>query len=150
MSGLLLGLISLIIFALLDTFASLNVALIALAVATIIECIYSVIVFGTLDSISLLSIALVIVLALLAYKQQSSLMIKLKPAILNDTIVIETCLKYAKNYSITIQQFAYRHCKMNKTKELLVSGDIQIVAINSNFKLKRINKILENPFFQNN
>ena len=39
---------------------------------------------------------------------------------------------------------------MNKTKELLVFGIIQIVAMSSNFKVKRINKILENPFFQNN
>ena len=72
----------------------------------------------------------------------------LKPAILNDTILIETCLKYAKNSSITIQQLAYKHCEMNKTKELLVSGNIQIVAISSDFKVKRINKILENSFFQ--
>ena len=73
-----------------------------------------------------------------------------KPAILNDTLLIETCLKYAKNSSITVQQLAYRHCDMNKTKVLLVSGVIQIVAINSNFKVKRISKILKNTFFQNN
>ena len=74
----------------------------------------------------------------------------LKPAILNDIVVIETCLKYAKNSSITIHQLAYRHWDMNKKKELLVSGVIQIVAMNSSFKLRRINKILKNPFFQNN
>jgi len=74
----------------------------------------------------------------------------LKPAILNDTLIIETCLKYAKNSSITIKQLAYRYCELNKTKELLVFGIIQIVAMSSNFKVKRINKILENPFFQNN
>ena len=73
-----------------------------------------------------------------------------KPAILNDTLLIETCLKYAKNSSITIQQLAYRHFDMNKTKELLVSGVIQIVAMNSSFKVRRINKILKSPFFQNN
>ena len=73
-----------------------------------------------------------------------------KPAILNDTLLIETCLKYAKNSCITLQQLAYRHCDMNKTKELLVSGVIQIVAMNSSFKVRRINKILKNPFFQNN
>ena len=73
-----------------------------------------------------------------------------KPAILNDTLLIETCLKYAKNSSITIHQLAYRHCDMNTTKELLVSGVIQIVAMNSSFKVRRINNILINPFFQNN
>ena len=33
--------------------------------------------------------------------------------------------------------------------ELLVKGNIQIVAINNEFKVKRINKILNNKFFQN-
>jgi len=73
-----------------------------------------------------------------------------KPAILNDTLQVETCLKYAKNSSITIQQLAYRYCDMNKSKELLVSGIIQIVAMSSSFKVRRINKVLKNPFFQNN
>ena len=74
----------------------------------------------------------------------------LKPAILNDTLLVETCLKYAKNSSITINQLAYRYCEMNKTKELLVSGIIQIVAMSSSFKVRRINKVLKNPFFQKN
>ena len=37
---------------------------------------------------------------------------------------------------------------MNKTKELLVSGIIQIVAMSSSFKVRRINKVLKNPFFK--
>ena len=32
-----------------------------------------------------------------------------KPAIFNDTILIKSCLKYAKNTSITIDQTAYRY-----------------------------------------
>ena len=74
----------------------------------------------------------------------------LKPAILNDTLLVETCLKYAKNSSIPINQLVYRYCEMNKTKELLVSGIIQIVAMSSSFKVRRINKVLKNSFFQNN
>ena len=73
-----------------------------------------------------------------------------KPAVLNDTLLVETCLKYAKNSSINLQQSAYRHCDMNKTKYLLVTGIIQIVAMSSSFKVKRINKALKNPFFHNN
>ena len=73
-----------------------------------------------------------------------------KPAILNDILLVETCLKYAKNSSITINQLAYRYCEMNKKKELLVSGIVQIVAMSSSFKVRRINKVLKNPFFQNN
>ena len=71
-----------------------------------------------------------------------------KPALFNDTILIKSCLKYAKNTSITINQLAYRSLNMEKI-ELLVSGTIQIVAINLDFKVKRINQILNCKFFQN-
>ena len=72
-----------------------------------------------------------------------------KPALFNDTILIKSCLKYAKNTSITINQTACRFFGMEKKNELLVSGTIQIVAINKEFKVKRINQILNCKFFQN-
>ena len=72
-----------------------------------------------------------------------------KPALLNDTILIKSCLKYAKNTSITIDQQACRFSGMGGKNELLVSGTIQIVAINLDFKVKRINQILNTDFFQN-
>jgi acyl-CoA thioester hydrolase len=72
-----------------------------------------------------------------------------KSAFLNDTILIKSCLKYAKNSSITITQYAYRVMNVDEEYELLVKGTIQIVAINNEFKVKRINKILNNKFFQN-
>ena len=72
-----------------------------------------------------------------------------KPALFNDTILIKSCLKYAKNTSITIFQQAFRFCEIEEINELLVSGTIQIVAINKEFKVKKINKILTSKFFQN-
>ena len=72
-----------------------------------------------------------------------------KPALFNDTILIKSCLKYAKNTSITINQQACRFSGMGGKIELLVSGTIQIVAINLDFKVKRINQILNCKFFQN-
>ena len=72
-----------------------------------------------------------------------------KPALFNDTILIKSCLKYAKNTSITISQQACRFSGMGRGNVLLVSGTIQIVAINSDFKVKRINQILNCKFFQN-
>ena len=72
-----------------------------------------------------------------------------KPALFNDTILIKSCLKYAKNSSITINQIACRVLGMEKKNELLVSGNIQLVAINKEFKVKRINQILNCKFFQN-
>ena len=72
-----------------------------------------------------------------------------KPAKLNDNLYIETCLKYAKNSSITINQMAYRYKNDSKKNELLVSGIIQIVAINSVFKVKKISSVLNYNFFKN-
>ena len=72
-----------------------------------------------------------------------------KPALFNDIILIKSCLKYAKNTSITINQQACRFSGMGGENELLVSGTIQIVAINLDFKVKRINQILNCKFFQN-
>ena len=72
-----------------------------------------------------------------------------KPAVFNDTILIKSCLKYAKNTSITINQLAYRFLGVEKKNELLVSGTIQIVAVNEEFKVKRINQIFNCKFFQN-
>ena len=76
-------------------------------------------------------------------------LIQHKPALFNDTILIKSCLKYAKNTSITINQIACRFFGMGEKNELLVSGTIQIVAINKDFKVKRINQILKCKFFQN-
>ena len=70
-----------------------------------------------------------------------------KPAKLNDTLLIETCLKYAKNSSITLEQKAFINNK-NGT-DLLVTGLFQIVAVNDNFKVKRIKSILQSNFFNN-
>lgn len=72
-----------------------------------------------------------------------------KPALFNDKILIKSCLKYAKNTSITINQEASRIFGMGKKNELLVSGAIQIVAINKELKVKRISQILNCKFFQN-
>ena len=71
-----------------------------------------------------------------------------KPAKLNDTILIESCLKYAQNSSITLDQRAYRYCDYKKNYELLVSAIIKIVAIDNSFKVKRIKSILNNSFFK--
>ena len=72
-----------------------------------------------------------------------------KSAKLNDKLLIETCLKYAKNSSITMNQDVYKYISNNNENELLVSGIIKIVAINSLHKVQRMNSILNNKFFKN-
>ena len=72
-----------------------------------------------------------------------------RSAKLNDKLLIETCLKYAKNTSITLNQVVYKCSCNNNQNELLVSGNIQIVAINSLNKVQRMSSILNHKFFQN-
>ena len=71
-----------------------------------------------------------------------------KPAKLNDTLLIETCLKYAKNSSITLEQKAF--INNQNLNSVLVTGEFQIVAVDSNFKVRRIKNILQDMFFTNN
>ena len=71
-----------------------------------------------------------------------------KSAKLNDKLLIETCLKYAKNSSITLVQKAFIN-NQNLTS-VLVTGEFQIVAVDSNFKVRRIKNILQDMFFTNN
>ncbi|MDC1356394.1 YbgC/FadM family acyl-CoA thioesterase [Pseudomonadota bacterium] len=71
-----------------------------------------------------------------------------KSAKLNDKLLIETCLKYAKNSSITLNQYVYKYVSNNNQNQLLVSGIVQIVAINSLYKVKKMNLILNHKFFQ--
>ena len=71
-----------------------------------------------------------------------------KSAQLNDTLLIESRLKYAKNSSITLEQKVYRYLDYKKSYEFLVLGVIKIVAIDSDFKVRRIKLILNNSFFK--
>ncbi|MDC0093219.1 YbgC/FadM family acyl-CoA thioesterase [Alphaproteobacteria bacterium] len=72
-----------------------------------------------------------------------------KSARLNDMLFIETCLKYAKNSSITVIQDAYKYDTIKNKNELLVSGIVQIVAINRLNKVQRMNSVLNHKFFLN-
>jgi acyl-CoA thioester hydrolase len=72
-----------------------------------------------------------------------------KSARLNDMLLIETCLKYAKNSSITVNQDAYKYDTNKNKNELLVSGVLQIIAINRLNKVQRMNSVLNHKFFQN-
>ena len=71
-----------------------------------------------------------------------------KAAQLNDTLLIESRLKYAKNSSITLEHKVYRYLDYKKSYEFLVLGVFQIVAIDSDFKVRRIKLILNNSFFK--
>ena len=66
---------------------------------------------------------------------------------LNDFIIIQSRLKYAKNSSITLEQLAWSIDKNFKLDVLSVKGSIQIVMIDKKNKVRKINNILTNSFF---
>ena len=71
MNSLLIGIIPLIAFAILDSYANLNVALLVTLLLTIAEVVYTLLTLGTLDSVSILSISLVFILVGLSYKKKN-------------------------------------------------------------------------------
>ena len=68
---------------------------------------------------------------------------------LNDFIIIETRLKYAKNSCINLEQLAWSVNKEVQKDILKVKSDIQIVMIDNRNKVKKIKDILFHPFFNN-
>ncbi len=66
---------------------------------------------------------------------------------LNDFIIIETRLKYAKNSFITLEQLAWSIDKNFKLNVMCVKGSIQIVMIDKKNKVRKIKNILTNSFF---
>ena len=75
--------VPLLIFVLVDTFASLNIALICTVLVAGGECLFSYFYLGSLDSFSIFSIFLVFLLAGLTFTKKSREIFYLKPAILS-------------------------------------------------------------------
>ncbi|MCB9091421.1 MAG: septation protein IspZ [Halobacteriovoraceae bacterium] len=75
--------IPLLVFVIVDSFASLNTALITTIIAAIGECAFSYYSIGELDSFSVFSIFLVILLAGLSFSKKSRKIFYFKPAILS-------------------------------------------------------------------
>ena len=71
------------------------------------------------------------------------------PFYLNDIIMVQTRLKFAKNFSITLEQLAWSIDKSFKKEMLCVKSYSQIVMIDKKNKIRKINKILTDSFFNN-
>jgi intracellular septation protein A len=106
MNTLLIGIIPLLLFALLDSYFNLKIALIAALIITLIEFIYTIYAFGQLDSISLLSIILVLSLVGLSYKNNNRIIFKLKPGILNVSLGLYMVVTYLFGKPLFIELIA--------------------------------------------
>ena len=106
MNTLLIGIIPLLLFAILDSYFNLKIALIATLIFTLIEIIYTIYAFGQLDSISLLSIILVLILVGLSYKKNNRIIFKLKPGILNASLGLYMVVTYLFGKPLFIELIA--------------------------------------------
>jgi len=106
--GLLMGLIPLIVFVIVESFAGLTWALLTTVVLAIMECAFSLYLFGRLDEVSAVSLLLVIVMAGMSYFNKSPTFLKFQPVVLgiflsavllvtsfiDDPIMVAMFLKY--------------------------------------------------------
>ena len=95
--SLLLVVLPLLVFILVDTFASLNIALVAAVIVAIGECLFSYFHVGELDTFSVFSIFLVFLMAGLAFTKKSRRIFYLKPAILSFGLGLFLVITYFMN-----------------------------------------------------
>lgn len=79
MSVFFFGILPLIAFVVIDSFAGLKAGIIAAVVFALVEIIYSLAVFGTVDSLTIGTLVLVLVLGFISYKSNNSIYFKLQP-----------------------------------------------------------------------
>ena len=106
-SLLFIGLLPLLIFVIVDSFAGLKSALITTVIVALVEVLFTIIYFGEIDSISLFSLFLVFFMAFLSYKKQSDLFIKFQPvalsAIFGLTFIVSFLISKPLFYEFTLK-----------------------------------------------
>lgn len=85
-STLLLGLLPLVIFVTVDSFAGLKAGVISAIIFSILEIAYTLIVYKQLDEISIGSLLLILLFGLISIKTNNPFYIKLQPVIMGTII----------------------------------------------------------------
>lgn len=81
-SMLLFGILPLIVFVIVDSFAGLRAGVIAGVIFAIAEAAYTVVVYKTIDELTIASTVLVLVFGALSYKSKKDIYFKLQPVVL--------------------------------------------------------------------
>lgn len=79
---ILMGLIPLILFVIVDSFAGLKAGLVVAVIAALAEAVYTLITFGEIDMITGTSLFLVTLMSAISYKMKSPLLFKLQPVVI--------------------------------------------------------------------
>ncbi len=99
-SSLLLGILPLLAFVIIDSVLNQKAALISAIILAVLEAIVSYILFHEIDLVTIFSLTLVILLAVTAYKQNSSFLFKMQPVILSLFLGAALVISYAYNKPI--------------------------------------------------
>lgn len=84
--ALFLGIVPLLVFVIVDSFAGLKAGLITALVLAVAEAIFSIVYLKRLDFVTLITLATVVIFIALSYKKQSVLWIKLQPSVMGAII----------------------------------------------------------------
>ena len=87
-SVLLFGILPLLAFVVIDSFAGLKTGVLAAIVFAVVEAGYTLVVYKTVDGLTVGSLVLVLVFGLLSYRSKKSIYIKLQPVFLGSNFGI--------------------------------------------------------------
>jgi intracellular septation protein A len=117
-SGVLLGILPLILFAIIDSFGGLKTALITAAVLAIAELLFSYFYFGEFDFITVTSVALILIMAAAAYTKKSSKFFKMQPVILSFVLGAIFLIAYLMGHELIYEMWEkYKVALPDATKE---------------------------------
>ncbi len=85
LSVLFFGMVPLLAFVIIDSFAGLKTGLIAGILFALAEAVYSVIAYGAIDELTIGSTALILIFGFLSFKSQKEIYFKLQPVFLGVT-----------------------------------------------------------------
>ena len=91
---LIAGIIPLVLFVIVDSFAGLKAGLITAIIAALAEAIFSYFYLGHIDSFTLASIFLVVLLSLASWKMKSALLFKLQPVVIGVGLFLVLYITY--------------------------------------------------------
>ena len=131
---LLFGILPLIVFVVVDVFATFKVAVICSIGATLIETAWTYFYFHEVDEMTWITLGLVIVLGLVAYKLDSSKIFKFQPVVLG--LLIAAVFAYYQYFDQPIL------LKFLPKLKMYVSAD-QLAIINSPENLLRMGVLSE-------
>lgn len=137
-SFLLMGILPLLFFVIVDSFAGPKAALFTAIILAVGEAIFSFYLFGEIDSLTIFSLILVVVLAAVAFQRQNSLYFKFQPVILSAILGIILLTSYLINEPLLVSMATkYKDFFPPEQQQLVTHPQIikmfEILTLNSAF-----------------